>query len=183
MLFINHIAAAHCDNDYKTWVYVSYFNDDDWGERITFSKKVIHPGWRDGESYDNDIMLIFLDQSVSGVPTVPINRDFNSPAAGDTLTVIGRGTTSEGGSMADELREVDLLAVDHDTCTYQNYGSVKEDLMLCAGVPEGGKDSCQGGEYHENMMQMYTIQFFNTAHIRYVSDIQISFLGCFLNFC
>jgi trypsin len=90
-------------------------------------------------------MLIFLDQSVADVPTVPINRNDNVPAAGDMLTVIGRGLEQEGGSsLANELREVDIPTVDHDTCNSQNYGNVNEELMLCAAVPEGGKDSCQG---------------------------------------
>lgn len=120
-------------------------------------------------------MLIFLDQSISGVPTVPINQHFDSPAAGETLTVIGRGTTSEGGSMANELREVNVPAVDHDTCDFQNHGSVNEDLMLCAGVPEGGKDSCQGGQYGSFLLIL------QSQSLTHESTYLTYFIDCFFH--
>lgn len=47
------------------------------------------------------------------------------------------------------LQEVTVEAVPHDTCVakYAAVGlgsQVNQDVMLCAGVPQGGKGSCQG---------------------------------------
>jgi hypothetical protein len=42
------------------------------------------------------------------------------------------------------LHQVNINAVPHDKCSAQYNGEIVEDVMLCAGVPGGGKDSCQG---------------------------------------
>jgi len=59
------------------------------------------------------------------------------------LTVIGFGTLSSGGSQPNELMKVNVPYVGHSTCTTQ-YGGLDENLHLCAGYANGGKDSCQG---------------------------------------
>lgn len=58
---------------------------------------------------------------------------------------MGFGALSEGDSFGSTtLQEVTVNAVSHDTCNAQYNGEIVEDIMLCAGVPGGGKDSCQG---------------------------------------
>lgn len=59
------------------------------------------------------------------------------------LTVIGFGALSEDGRGSDRLQQVQVPANSHDTCSSQ-YDGVQEDIHLCAGFTEGGKDSCQG---------------------------------------
>jgi len=54
------------------------------------------------------------------------------------------GTTSEGGSIANQLRKVTIPVIATPTCK-KYYGDEEiTDSMLCAGLAEGGKDSCQG---------------------------------------
>ena len=54
----------------------------------------------------------------------------------------GWGTTSESGYVSSVLRAVDVLTMANSQCRrayhWVNAGQV------CAGVPQGGKDSCQG---------------------------------------
>jgi secreted trypsin-like serine protease len=67
--------------------------------------------------------------------------------AGILATVTGWGTRSEGApDYPDELYEVQVPIVDQSTCEFV-YGSIGDDItgnMLCAGLPQGGKDSCYG---------------------------------------
>ncbi|XP_054709106.1 trypsin-1-like [Uloborus diversus] len=58
-------------------------------------------------------------------------------------TVTGWGTTSQGGSLSETLRAVDVPIMTDDECR-KAYEDMIEDSMICAGYEEGGKDSCQG---------------------------------------
>lgn len=50
----------------------------------------------------------------------------------------------EGGSISDTLQEVTVPIISNTACKKTGYGSSRiTDNMLCAGIPEGGKDSCQ----------------------------------------
>ena len=147
-LFIVPLGAAHCNvPDQNDYVFVSWLNLDNVGTQVNILRKVVHPAFNE-LTFANDIMLLFLDQSLTEIPTISINRNYNVPAAGDMLTVIGNGRTNERDSESPgKLYELIVPTVDHITCSNDNFGRVNEELMLCAGVPEGGKDSCQGGEY------------------------------------
>merc|ERR1712025_669954 len=59
-------------------------------------------------------------------------------------TVTGWGTTSEGGSLGRVLQKVDVPVVSDDDCRDAYGSSSVYDSMICAGFPQGGKDSCQG---------------------------------------
>ncbi len=93
-------------------------------------------------------MLLKLESPVSIQP-VAYETSENAPSSGETLTVMGFGLTSEGGDESSVLMQVDVLAVDDSTCNSQYDGDIDVDVEFCAGVPNGGKDSCQGdsGEY------------------------------------
>jgi secreted trypsin-like serine protease len=42
------------------------------------------------------------------------------------------------------LKQVNVDAISYNTCNQQYGGVIINELMLCAGVTGGGKDSCQG---------------------------------------
>ena len=86
-----------------------------------------------------------LDSAVttSSSITLALNTDGAKPADGQTLTVIGTGTTSEGGEQSDQLLQVDVNVVNTDTCNGPYQGSVSDQVMFCAGG-NGVEDSCQG---------------------------------------
>jgi len=55
------------------------------------------------------------------------------------------GTTTEGGSTADILREVQLPIISNSICNDSiHYAGEITANMLCAGFDAGGKDACQG---------------------------------------
>ena len=79
----------------------------------------------------------------SKTPT-SVNASPSNPADDQVLTVMGFGARLEGMSSTKFLREVNVKAVNHDECNDAYDDEVVEDIMFCAGVARGGKDSCQG---------------------------------------
>merc|ERR1711972_243311 len=105
------------------------------------------------EQYDswtisNDICLLELDGTAdfgsSVIGKIGLPYDGEEYSAGTTCTVSGWGTTSEGGSLAKVLMKVDVPVVSDDDCRGSYGQSEIADSMICAGLDQGGKDSCQG---------------------------------------
>jgi secreted trypsin-like serine protease len=109
---------------------------------------ILHPDYRSGLSFDNDIALLKLASpaqlnarvQVATLLTSPIHDHWLTP--GTLATVTGWGTTSEGGYTSNLLMKVSLPIVSNSVCSMAYRGIT--DNMLCAGYMEGGKDACQG---------------------------------------
>ena len=147
-MYVFVTAAAHCDNDYYDYVNVGAFDfNDEPGRRVNIAQKVIHPNWNSdgfGLSLRYDFMLLFLEESLDDIPVVPLNSEYAVPAGEEMLTVIGTGLLNENDwAPAQQLHKVDVPAVSFEECN-QAVGGIEDESMLCAGFPEGGKDSCQG---------------------------------------
>lgn len=99
-----------------------------------------------GMQHDNAVLT--LDKDLPYEPaTLVQSADDAAYQPGKDVTVVGWGTTSEGGAVSDTLLKVSVPVVDNATCAEKySTGGTKYDKasMFCAGVPEGGKDSCQG---------------------------------------
>jgi len=145
------VTAAHCI-DYvdtaKIGLYSQY--DDSAAESISVCDKVSHPEYGKSGSAD-DICLLRLCQkseiantgSSAMAKTIRLNDDPNLPTANQILTVTGWGATSEGGSLATNLQQVNVNYITPTECG-TIYSSAMVQAMLCAGVLAGGKDACQG---------------------------------------
>jgi hypothetical protein len=131
------LGAAHCGSYVGDTVNIG-------GTRIEVIQEQIHPKYNDDTS-ENDFYLYKLispvDISGSGT-TVTVNPDGSKPSAGQDLTVLGLGVTSEGGSLATSLRDVVVPTVSDVGCKAAYGSSFISSVMFCAGVE--GKDSCQG---------------------------------------
>jgi len=58
---------------------------------------------------------------------------------------MNRGLTSESGStLPSALRKVSVPVVARSTCQSEYGASAVTTNMFCAGLPQGGKDSCSG---------------------------------------
>jgi len=104
-------------------------------------RKIRHPQYN-GLNYD--FMVLELDRSINGVAPIPLNFNSRFPSTNQDLTVIGFGTTSEGGDVSLDLKKVEVPTVSFETCVAQYGRSINKRIHLCAGFKEGGKDSCQG---------------------------------------
>jgi trypsin len=118
------------------------------GETVTIGdiaveiiKQQIHPNYSDGNDFYLYKLMQPVDISSFGV-TLTLNTDGSQPVAGQDLTTLGLGATSEGGDGASSLRDVVVPTVSDTDCDAAYGSGYIPSIMLCAG--EGGKDSCQG---------------------------------------
>ena len=126
-------------------------DDETEGERIPVAEVHVHPDYAEATA-DNDIALLRLARPAvltATVKTIPMATvaDAALVNAGILATVTGWGTRSEGApDYPDELYEVQVPIVDQSACEFA-YGAIGQSItgnMLCAGLPQGGKDSCYG---------------------------------------
>merc|ERR1719495_1925330 len=122
------------------------YSDDPDQKDIAVARVNNHPNY-DSWTINNDICILDLEESAdfgsSVIGSISLPRSMEEYDAGTVCTVSGWGTTSEGGSPASELMKVDVPVVSDDECR-DSYGQNDiADSMICAGLPQGGKDSCQ----------------------------------------
>lgn len=155
------VTAAHCVPDTKPEEVDVYIGSTVLpidknapgvhGIRMHVTAIVSHDDY-DPKNYENDIALLKLEGPVMDQlrpARLPTPEDLKTLfQVGDPVTVIGWGRTSEQANGADRLMQVIVNVQSNSTCqtNYMNYipsTKITGD-MLCAGVPQGGKDSCQG---------------------------------------
>ncbi|XP_052410119.1 prostasin-like [Carassius gibelio] len=112
----------------------------------TVMRLIIHHDY-DEDSKNNDIALLQLSSTVTfsdyikPVCLASASSEFN---AGTKTWVTGWGSLNFGSSeTANILQEVQIPVVSNSVCQ-SAYGSIITSNMLCAGLKEGGKDSCLG---------------------------------------
>ncbi|XP_075210708.1 trypsin-like [Lycorma delicatula] len=149
------LTAAHCVHQFnkkKISVRLLEHNRDVDNETVHIDrniKRIIkHPGYSD-RTFNNDIAILQLDEDLEleGSPGLrpvclpPTKKSFS----GEEGVVTGWGVRNAGGSTSPTLNEVSVPILSNKECRNTSYGEKRiTDNMLCAGYPEGKKDSCQG---------------------------------------
>lgn len=113
---------------------------------------IAHEDYDTDFNSNNDIALVRLASPAPDyIPTVKLadeNIMQNFVTTGAITTVSGWGYTDNNYDLPPlELQQVDLPIYDQETCNqahYEEQGVTVLDSMICAGYPEGGKDSCFG---------------------------------------
>ena len=144
------LTAAHCDPQYVQVVTVGAYESgqETFGAvNVTVVDYVIHPDYN-YVTDENDLALLRLEVDVPLDTNIQVslNPKYADPSPGQELTVIGMGDLGDGAYLFPEvLQFVEVFASSSEYCIAA-YGAsdVNDDVMFCAGVPEGGKDSCQG---------------------------------------
>lgn len=144
------LTAAHCvqgSSASSMKIVVGLHNQKDTAGTETFSaKKIIaHPKYN-RSTLDYDYALIQLNGD-SQFRTIDLNRvEIDISADPFNVWTSGWGTTSEGSyALPNILNKVEVPLVTKDACNASNvYDGDVTDRMICAGYPQGGKDSCQG---------------------------------------
>jgi len=140
------VTAAHCTSDQQPAdVNVVSGRTNISGTDGKVSKVTgiwVHPQYTDATK-GSDVSVLTLDAPVQS-PTIPLAAAGDpSYAAGTDATILGWGTTSEGGSTSDHLKMA-TVPVNADNDCKAAYGEYNPEAMMCAGLPEGGVDACQG---------------------------------------
>merc|ERR1712121_105106 len=146
------LTAAHClgrNMKYKVVVGAhSLRTTDTYQKTIYVDEVIIHEGYNSNDITKNDIALLKLSESIQysdGVQPACLPAKTQEYDDDTYFTVSGWGTLSAGGAMPDKLQQVEVPHFDRVDCNnlLASRGSIPE-TALCAGYPEGGKDSCQG---------------------------------------
>lgn len=138
------ISAAHCGA--KTWAAGVALGCAALGGKgcrnYATVHSYIHPGYNASTKL-HDVMLIKIN-GTAPEPYVKLNFNSSLPALNQSLTAIGYGTTSEGGSISRSLLRVNVFTAASKDCK-KIYGNlIVDSLMVCNAFPGGGKDTCQG---------------------------------------
>uniref|UniRef100_A0A8D8E534 Venom serine protease Bi-VSP n=1 Tax=Culex pipiens TaxID=7175 RepID=A0A8D8E534_CULPI len=152
------VTAAHCIQNLLYFVRLGEYdiastNDGANPVDIYVEKTIIHEQYNE-KTIQNDIAMIWLQQTAPLSDMIkPICLPVEEAIRSRDLTyyspfVAGWGTTSYRGPTANRLQEVQVIVLPTDQCAF-NYklyfpDQVFDDKVLCAGFPQGGKDSCQG---------------------------------------
>jgi secreted trypsin-like serine protease len=93
----------------------------------------------------NDVALMRLSKPTNNIQPIALAAA-QEYTTGLQTKALGWGTTSQGGDASSKLRIVTVPLVSHNTCTATpSYpGDIDQATMICAGYPQGSKDSCQG---------------------------------------
>lgn len=150
------LTATHCiegmtASEIDVWIGGHDVTKPTTGKRVKVAQIYAHEAYNGG-TLDNDIAILELVEDIQGV--TPINLITPELEAelikdGFEFTLMGWGNTKNDGDRVFPkiLQEVNVPLATREQCV-EAYGSAEDggitDNMICAGYPEGGKDSCQG---------------------------------------
>ncbi|WP_338599237.1 serine protease [Saccharopolyspora sp. SCSIO 74807] len=103
----------------------------------------VHPEFRD-VGHGHDVAVLTLTAPAPQPPLPMAGAGEVEPyRPGTPARVYGWGRTTEYGSTSDTLRSADVPINSDEQCrnTYPEYDGT---TMVCAGLPEGGRDACTG---------------------------------------
>lgn len=132
------LTAAHCVDGGVDFVYIGLLDqkNPDSAEKRSIKKIIVHPEYS-GDSHDFAVLKLNKPSKIT-----PIRLTDIEPTTGN-VTVYGWGDTRENGSMSNLLLKVTVPVVPRSECKKSYPGQI-DTTMICAGLKEGGKDSCQG---------------------------------------
>jgi secreted trypsin-like serine protease len=152
------ITAAHCVDSYtqSNQVDVLLGTSDlaSGGKRVSVSKITLASGY-DGATFNNDIAILALNTTTAdlanlgpklkAIALVDAARQESLFAEGVMGLVTGWGRTEQGLPVVPKLREVPVPIVTFTTCNdVTGYNGRVTQSMLCAGLYNGGADTCTG---------------------------------------
>jgi trypsin len=112
------------------------------GELVPVSRVIVEPNYLLNSGYD--ITLLQLSRNSTRTPTHVAGDSAGALWAPSTLeTIVGFGTTSEGGDTPDTLQKAQVPVTTDAYCAGA-YDDFDVKTMLCAGYAQGGVDTCQG---------------------------------------
>ncbi|XP_069679949.1 trypsin delta-like [Periplaneta americana] len=144
------VTAGHCaDGTYVEYILLRAGSSykEEGGSEHTATEYFIHPDYDGNMDHPNyDIAVIKVSNPFVYSSTVqPLSLPALAPEVGTSVVVTGWGRLVDGGPTPTQLQQVEVNIVDFDECNkdYDYLGGISS-VMICAGVPAGGKDACNG---------------------------------------
>jgi len=143
------ITAAHCvyGSAADKIQVLGGTNALDRGGVLHFVSRIVVHEKYDRDTQDYDVALLRLDRRFTGrtISLLTPAEAGRLAAPGTLASVAGWGLTDESGEVSNILRHVTVELVSRQICNgIASYSGSISELQVCAGFPQGGKDSCQG---------------------------------------
>lgn len=146
------LTAAHCVKGFMWFMIKITFGEHDRCNKSTRPESRFALRAFTGDftflNFDHDIALLRLNDRVpitDNIRPICLPTDPDELYVNVTATATGWGTLNESGKPSCLLQEVQVPVMSNDDCKKTNYSEkMISDNMLCAGYPDGMKDSCQG---------------------------------------
>uniref|UniRef100_A0A3Q2DG04 Peptidase S1 domain-containing protein n=1 Tax=Cyprinodon variegatus TaxID=28743 RepID=A0A3Q2DG04_CYPVA len=141
------LSAAHCFNGPTNWAVSlgSVLRSGSGALVIPIQRVIIHPAFNKN-NMDHDVALLELTEPAPASYTIqpaclpsPVHQ-FHEDSE---CYITGWGSMKEGGSLTNLLQKAAVNIIKQKDCQ-QAYGNVLTPNMMCAGLMEGGRDSCLG---------------------------------------
>jgi trypsin len=140
------LTAAHCSEAFQNGQVKIGILRRNSGRKYAVESVIVHPDYKPSKN-SNDIAIVKL-ACASRAPLQVLNFNNSNPIGKMPLVAIGFGYTVESifAEPSDVLQKVTMEHVPTRTCKKQYSGqyTVYGNLMICAGVQGGGKDTCGG---------------------------------------
>nr|AAB01070.1 preprotrimubin [Protobothrops mucrosquamatus] len=142
------LTAAHCngkDMEIYLGVHSKKVPNKDVQRRVP-KEKFFCDSSKTYTKWNKDIMLIRLDRPVrKSAHIAPLSLPSSPPSVGSVCRVMGWGTiTSPQVTLPDIPRCANINLLDYEVCRAAYPELPATSRTLCAGILEGGKDSCGG---------------------------------------
>nr|AUS82532.1 serine endopeptidase [Crotalus molossus] len=144
------LTAAHCDRR-NMWIKLGMHSktvpNEDEQTRVP-KEKFFCLSTKNYTLWDKDIMLIRLDSPVNNSEHItPLSLPSSPPSVGSVCRIMGWGTISPNKETYPNVPHcANINILDYEMClaAYPEFGLPAASRTLCAGILEGGKDSCKG---------------------------------------
>jgi len=122
-------------------------------QRLTITEIINHPSYSSftvGGDSSNDIAVIKVEGNFGCAakkiwPACLPDKSRLTYEGWQKTTTTGWGTLSSGGALPEKLQKVKVAPVSDQVCEAAlGEGRINDEVMICAGPKEGGRDSCQG---------------------------------------
>nr|Q5W959.1 RecName: Full=Snake venom serine protease HS114; Short=SVSP; AltName: Full=BjSP; AltName: Full=Thrombin-like enzyme HS114; Short=SVTLE; Flags: Precursor [Bothrops jararaca]BAD66928.1 hypothetical protein [Bothrops jararaca] len=142
------LTASHCDStnfQMKIGVHSKKTLNQDEQTRNP-KEKIFCPNKKNDDALDKDLMLVRLDSPVSDSEHIaPLSLPSSPPSVGSVCRIMGWGSiTPIQKTNPDVPHCANINLLDDAVCRAAYPELPAEYRTLCAGVPEGGIDTCNG---------------------------------------
>uniref|UniRef100_A0A194ARJ3 Snake venom serine protease n=1 Tax=Agkistrodon piscivorus TaxID=8715 RepID=A0A194ARJ3_9SAUR len=142
------LTAAHCDSKNFQMLFGVHskkiLNEDE--QTRNPKEKFICPNRKKDDERDKDIMLIRLDSPVSNSEHIAsLSLPSSPPSVGSVCRIMGWGKISPTKvTFPDVPHCANINILDHAVCRAAYPTLLAESSTVCAGIQQGGKDTCGG---------------------------------------
>jgi len=147
------VTAAHCidkHTTYKVGVGMHSLEDMGHGKKIKVVKQIVHEDYPDSDyEIHDDVALLKLSEKLKFgkyVQPICLPEQGYSFKTAQPFVAVGWGSLEEGGWGPDKLQQVEIPKMADALCARKDYygDAFTQGKEICAGIPKGGKDACQG---------------------------------------